>query len=445
MIGLSSMHAAKMTKPNHPFIHGLSIQGCLLRTSLWLAILWHGTVVRTLGAESSSPLSWTLETLAEGVCRQNKELAAARWVIESAKARSQQAGKLTNPRMTTSSGINTITPENMQGFSLQQSFPITARLRLEKKVASLDIQQAEKEVQWMAHQKVMEAMETATRWLALRERQQILKEQITLAQGLYATLKEQQQRGERSPLDLSLAAIQIKELELKRPDLESSIQSLENQMRSLLGQQAEEPFRLKAIWKPMAIPSASPLDTANHPAFGVLQTEADIHLAMVALEQSRKWQDWTLGLSHQWSVNEDEPFGLERNRWLGFQLSIPLPWWQKNQGAVAASQANLKKTEASAEALKLQMENDADSTMARLIQGRAQYLMLRDELIPNREKHHQSLEQAVRAGERPMESLITSLEGLLTLKLSLLEVIETFHLNHYRYLYLTQDLSRHHD
>jgi len=37
------------------------------------------------------------------------------------------------------------------------------------------------------------------------------------------------------------------------------------------------------------------------------------------------------------------------------------------------------------------------------------------------------------------------LEGLLTLKLSLLEVIETFHLNHYRYLYLTQDLSRHHD
>ena len=139
------------------------------------------------------PLSWTLETLAEGVCRQNKELAAARWVIESVKGRSQQAGKLTNPRMITSSGINTINPENMQGFSLQQSFPITARLRLEKKVASLDIQQAEKEVQWMAHQKVMEAMETATRWLALRERQQILKEQITLAQGLYATLKEQQQ------------------------------------------------------------------------------------------------------------------------------------------------------------------------------------------------------------------------------------------------------------
>ena len=133
MIGLSSMHAAKMTKPNHPFIHGLSIQGCLLRTSLWLAILWHGTVVRTLGAESSSPLSWTLETLAEGVCRQNKELAAARWVIESVKGRSQQAGKLTNPRMITSSGINTINPENMQGFSLQQSFPITARLRLEKK------------------------------------------------------------------------------------------------------------------------------------------------------------------------------------------------------------------------------------------------------------------------------------------------------------------------
>ena len=145
----------------------------------------------------------------------------------------------------------------------------------------------------MAHQKVMEAMETATRWLALQERQQILEKQITLAQELHTTLEKQQERGERSPLDLSLTAIQIKELELKRPDLESSIQSLENQMRSLLGQPAEEPFRLEAIWKPMAVPSASPLDTANHPAFGVLQTEANIHRTMVALEQSRKWQDWT--------------------------------------------------------------------------------------------------------------------------------------------------------
>ena len=195
-------------------------------------------------------------------------------MIESAKARSKQAGKLANPRVGTTSGINTITSENMQGFSLQQSFPITARLRLEKKVASLDIQQAEKEVQWMAHQKVMEAMEAATRWLALRERQQILKEQITLAQELYATLKEQQERGERSQLDLSLAVIQIKGLELKQPALKSSIHSLENEMRSLVGQQAEEPFRLEATWKPMAIPSASPLDTANHPAFGVLHTEA---------------------------------------------------------------------------------------------------------------------------------------------------------------------------
>ena len=133
MIGLPSMHVAKMTKPKHPFIHDLSIQGCLLRTSLWLAIIWHGTIIRTLSAESPSAISWTFETLPEAVCKHNKELAAAHWVIEFAKARSQQAGKLANPRASTTSGINTITSENMQGFSLQQSFPITARLRLEKK------------------------------------------------------------------------------------------------------------------------------------------------------------------------------------------------------------------------------------------------------------------------------------------------------------------------
>ena len=216
----------------------------------------------------------------------NKELAAVH-CIESAKAKVSKQGNFNYMRehnfgyqhhhLREQQGFSNSPSSSRVGFTLKKRHP---RYSTGRKGSSMD-----------GAPESHGAMEAATRWLALRERQQILKEQITLAQELYATLKEQQERGERSQLDLSLADIQIKGLELKQPALKSSIHSLENEMRSLVGQQAEEPFRLEATWKPMAIPSASPLDTANHPAFGVLHTEASIHHAMVALEQSRKWED----------------------------------------------------------------------------------------------------------------------------------------------------------
>ena len=109
-------------------------------------------------------------------------------------------------------------------------------------------------------------------------------------------------RGERSQLIFPLQPCKSKNSNSNNQPLKSSIHSLENQMRSLVGQQAEEPFRLEATWKPIAIPSASPLDTANHPAFGVLQTEASIHHAMVALSKAESgkidlWAYPTSGVS----------------------------------------------------------------------------------------------------------------------------------------------------
>ena len=385
--------------------------------------------------------SWSLETLPQGIRSNNLEIKAATWIIESAKARSRQAGKPDNPRLTSSSGRNTNNPEYLMGFSFQQAFPITARLRLEKKVALLNIQRAEMEVRWITHQKVSQALHTAIEWMALRDQLNLLEAQIELASSLDQYMQQQVDKAERSPLEASLSRIQMEELRWEATALPPEMHRLENQLRSLLGLPADQDFSMEGNLNAMMIPPASEFDIQNHPASGMLQYDIQTHWATIDLERSRKWADWSIALSHQWSVEEDQPIGLERNRMLGLQLSIPLPWWQKNQGAVAASQANLEHSQASLEALNLEMQNEADSAFESLIQARARFLALKDEIIPMREAHQQSLERAHRQGQATLEALLRAMKETLDMKTDLLEVMKGFHLHQTHYLALTQDLS----
>ena len=385
--------------------------------------------------------SWNLETLPQGIRSNNLDIKAATWIIESAKARSRQAGKPDNPRLTSSSGRNTNNPEYLMGFSFQQAFPITARLRLEKKVALLNIQRAEMEVRWITHQKVSQALHTAIEWMALRDQLNLLEAQIELASSLDQYMQQQVDKAERSPLEASLSRIQMEELRWEATALPPEMHRLENQLRSLLGLPADQDFSMEGNLNAMMIPAASEFDIQNHPASGMLQYDIQTHWATIDLERSRKWADWSIALSHQWSVEEDQPIGLERNRMLGLQLSIPLPWWQKNQGAVAASQANLEHSQASLEALNLEMQNEADSAFESLIQARARFLTLKDEIIPMREAHQQSLERAHRQGQATLEALLRAMKETLDMKTDLLEVMKGFHLHQTHYLALTQDLS----
>ncbi len=76
----------------------------------------------------------------------NLEMAAARVLIREARARADQAGRLSNPELEAGVYPNTRGREGFLTLALVQRFPLTSRLRLEKAVSKFAIEAAEAEV-----------------------------------------------------------------------------------------------------------------------------------------------------------------------------------------------------------------------------------------------------------------------------------------------------------
>ena len=180
----------------HGFLCGMAFlwaQGCLLGAAL-----------------DSDSVVLTLDAIPAEVMNRNPDLKTARWTIESARNRMLQSGRLSNPNLQTTYQDNAQTSERTVGFGIQQSFPVTSRLRLEKSVARHQIQEAQAEVESVARLRIESALEFGVYLLGNRLHQEVLKDQIQLSEELASFLQTQSNQGEASPLDATHASLLVR-------------------------------------------------------------------------------------------------------------------------------------------------------------------------------------------------------------------------------------------
>ena len=95
-----------------------------------------------------------------------------------------------------------------------QSFPITARLRLEKEVSKAEVKVAEAEVADYARKLIVKAQDAAIRVVAIRERQALRKRQAELAGQLAEYIQKAVEAGNDLVLDAGQARLEASQLAL---------------------------------------------------------------------------------------------------------------------------------------------------------------------------------------------------------------------------------------
>ena len=133
----------------------------------------------------------TYESIPEKVLQNNPQIQTALWTIKVAESRMTQSGRLSNPNLITSFTSNAQTPERSTGVGIQQFFPITARLRLEKNVSLLKIEEARTEVTMVARNVIESALTTTVHWYGNHQCKSIIEDQIRLAKDLAEFLSTQ--------------------------------------------------------------------------------------------------------------------------------------------------------------------------------------------------------------------------------------------------------------
>lgn len=383
-------------------------------------------------AISAADLTLPLEAIPRRVVENHPDLKAAHIAVKQAKARQLGAGRLENPtasfdwrtesRLSPSEGV----------FTLDQSFPVTRRLSLERKLTSELVTAAELEVRNAERLAISTAQELAIQLLAIRGQKALRVQQTTLAAKLSDFAKERSKAGEVSSLDAAQAHLDTQRLQVEARRLDNESISLLGRLKPMLGLQPSSSLEVSGELPGMRIP-ATRKNGSQRADYVLSQKKIETSRIGVDLAKSNKWKDLTVGLVGGPEAQSLGGSGQTRTGFLGMRLSIPLPLWNRNESEQAEQAANVERAQLESTAILSQIESDADTARREMIALSAMAKETREKLLPLANEQTNSLKKAYENGQTELATLLRASDQRLQLEAAALDAERDFHLARIRY------------
>lgn len=364
--------------------------------------------------------SLSIHSLARRVSNNSPQLRAAKLKIAEAAGRLNQSGRRANP--TLGIGVGKLIPgsEGELEVSFSQRFPITNKLSLEKRVSSDQLLIAQEEIKMAEQQLITAAQLIAVEILQSRSQSAHIDKQVTSLQTITTFIDKAAAAGELSPLDSAQTKLEIQTLSIEKKQLASQRSLLTTRLKQYIGLPASKPLSLLGSLPSLNIPSQS-LSLSNRADFRAKALEFQHSKSNILLEKSKRYDDIEVSIMGALGREEDAPDGIETEATIGMGISIPLPFYDKNEGniqaATATAQRRILERSALAAEIRLQVATHKQEMQVWL----AQNASVRDNLIPLAQKTSADLEAAYKNGQGDFTSYLKSKNQELELQNSLIE------------------------
>ena len=308
----------------------------------------------------------TLENAIDNAIGGNKDLRAARFAVDQARARLLQAGLLPNPRLELAKRDDRIfrnEGEYTASIGVSQQFPVTGRIARQKDVARVDVALALAEIGQAELKLANDVASGFYRVLALNRQIDIRDRLIEVDLKLVKVTRNRFKAAEVSELDVNAAQLDLQRLNQERTLLLSQRTTQLAQLNQLMGRLTAQPLDLDdALPDTESLPAL--LDRQQdaltwRPELRFAQLNADRARAEQALARSQRWEDWNVSLGVEQGRQFIDGAAPQRvGRTLGITLSIPLPFFNGNQGRIAETLAAGNQAEARIEALRFSIRSE---------------------------------------------------------------------------------------
>ncbi len=366
-----------------------------------LAALTFATSSPARSQTSSDPL--TADDAVREALAANLDLQAARFAIDVAQGALVQAGRLKNPELELGYADDFAFKsegERVGSLRFAQSFPITARLAREKDVAGKEVAIAEAEVRDFVRNLVAEVQSAFYSVRALDEQLGVNRQLIASVRGVEDATARRLEAAEASPAEVSLLRIERLRLEQDAQRLIRERDVATAALTRLLGRETPagmtpvgelDPGRLSSL------PRAN--DSGGRPDLEAARREIERADADRALARAEVWEDWTVGLGFERERQVfDAPIGTRRDSLLSLGLTVPLPLWNRQQGRIAAAEAELRRSRRSRDALVLRIEEEIRSAEARVRTLRSSVDAYAEDILPEATRSQELFERGYRQG-----------------------------------------------
>jgi outer membrane protein, heavy metal efflux system len=380
-------------------------------------------------------LELTLPKTAAEVRRRNPALAAARLAIDEARGRLLGAGRPANPTVSIDfQNESRVSPRTI-GASIDQPFPLTGRLRLEKRVSEHSVRLAELEVLEAERRLVAESETLVVKLLALNQQQTLRSKQASLARELSEFARARAAGGELSPLDAAQAQVDAQRALLEGRRIETDRVGLVGELKAKLGLSPAEVLLISGSLPPLTLPPRH--DWQSRPDYQSLQVRQDAALVQIDLARSRRWQDASAGFFAAQESMDSPVASRERTGFFGFRFSLPLPLWNRNEGEIMEKTAGAERAALETKAIAFGIAQEAATARAEMAAHAQLAAETKDQLLPLLTEQAERVEKAYQEGQADMLTLLRVREQRLQMEAAALDAARDFHLARIRYLAAT--------
>ncbi|MBL9152751.1 MAG: TolC family protein [Verrucomicrobiales bacterium] len=384
-----------------------------------------------LSVPSARGVTIDLDGIAPRVRSSHPHLKAARLAIDEARGRLLGSGRRANPTLSVEfQGESGLSP-GASGIGIDQAFPLTNRLALEKHLSAQAVEAAELEVRDAERRLIAEAQALAVRLLAVKALRSLRQNQAGLAKELADFARDRSAKGELSPLEAAQALVDAQRAAVAGKTLEAEAVATTGQLKQALGVPADEELTLSGTLPERLLPAET--DWKARPDLQAARLRTDAARTETDLARARKWDDLSAGLFAA-REHEDRPGGgTDRSGYVGLRFSLPLPFWNRNEGEIAEKTARAERTQLETEALAADIAVEADAAREEMAAHADLAAEIESTLLPAVRQQLERLEAAYQRGETDLLSLLRAREQRLELESAALDATRDFHLARIRY------------
>ncbi len=356
-----------------------------MRRSQYVSFVWALAIV-VLGASAAVGQSAGDVTVDELVTRSladNPDLRAAHAEVDAAIGRLRQAGLRPNP-MLELGGQKALSSDN--NLTVGVSLPLDLNGRKEGRigVAERELELKRAQVRDRERRLAADVRMKAGELLAARRGLDVADELLRLNRDALRLVRNRVREGATPALDENLALVEVNRLDANRQMQTSRVEVASLQLKALAGMAPDASLALRgdlaSSADPPAVEDAIRLALATRPDLDAARVDVSASHARVRKEQAEGRWDASVNVGYQ---RQDMGFGLlgltpsgttrpiqDVFHFFGAGVSVMLPVRNRNQGNIAAAQAETQAAERRVEFAELLVRQEVAAALAQYAAAR---------------------------------------------------------------------------
>ena len=373
--------------------------------------------------------SLTLRVALSRALRQNPELQAFAFEVRAREAERVQAGRWPNPTLALESE-NLPAGEPIGGFAgAEQAGRLRQRIEVGGEPSDREAVAAARRdlAGWnFEAQRLTVAAEVTRAFasvLAAQRRLALSQDLVALAGELYETVAEQVEVGEVSPVELERAEVERAQARIELQRAEQRLQSARHRLAATWGAEAASFEGVRGeLGETRPVPPLKALRplVRQNPRLARFADEVAQREAQIDLEEARFWPDPQLTAGAQ-------RFGGRGEEALAVGLALPIPLFDRNQGAIEAARYRRAKTRQARQEAQAEVLADLEDAYRRLTAASAEVAGLREEVLPSARSAYEAYREGYRLGKFDLLRVLDAQETLFEAQLQEVRALRRYH------------------